>query len=88
LKLGKHKVAACRKEDKYLALAWKDKRVVTMLSTWHNRETKEVCRKTAKEVEVFQKPAVVIDYTSKMGGVDRADHYCSSYGFLKKKFEM
>jgi hypothetical protein len=39
-----------------------------MLSTWHNRDTKEVCRKTAKEVEVFQKPAVVIDYTSKMGG--------------------
>jgi hypothetical protein len=85
LQRGKYKVVAYRKEDKYLALAWKDKRVVTMPSMWHNRDTKEVCRKTAKEVEVFQKPAVVIDYTSKMGGVDRTDHYCSSYGFLKKK---
>jgi hypothetical protein len=47
LKLGKHKVVAYRKEDKYFALAWKHKRVVTMLSTWHNRDTKEVCRKTA-----------------------------------------
>jgi hypothetical protein len=88
LKLRKHKVAAYRNEDKYHTSAWKDKRLVTMLSTWHNRDTKEVCRKTAKEVEVFQKLAVVIDNTSKMGGVDRADHYCSSYGFLKKKFEM
>jgi hypothetical protein len=38
-------------------------------------------------VEVSQKPAVVIDYTSKMGGVDREDHYCSSYGFLKKNLK-
>jgi hypothetical protein len=38
-------------------------------------------------VEVFQNPAVVIDYTSKMGGVDRADHYCSSYGILKKSLK-
>jgi hypothetical protein len=77
------------KKIKYIALAWKDKRVVTMLSTWHNRrDTKKVCRKTAKEVEVFHKPAVVIDYTSKIGGgVDRADHYCSSYGFLKKSLK-
>jgi hypothetical protein len=87
LKLGKHEVVAYRKEDKYLALAWKDKRGVTMLSTWHNRDTKEVCRKTANEVEVFQKPAVVIDCTSKMGGVDTADHYCSNYGFLKKSLK-
>jgi hypothetical protein len=36
LKLGKHKVVAYRKEDKYLVLAWKDKRVVTILSMWHN----------------------------------------------------
>jgi hypothetical protein len=26
----------------------------------------------------------VIDYTSKLGGMDRAEHYCSSSGFLKK----
>jgi hypothetical protein len=38
-----------RKEDKYLVLAWKNKRVVTMLSTWHNRDTKEACTKTAKK---------------------------------------
>jgi hypothetical protein len=35
-KLRKHKVVAYRKEDKYLALAWKDKRVVTMPSKWHS----------------------------------------------------
>lgn len=87
LKIKKHEVVAYRKEDKYLTLSWKDKRVVTILSTWHNPDTREVSRKTAKEVEVFQKPVAVIDYTSKMGGVDRADHYCSSYGFLKKSLK-
>jgi hypothetical protein len=72
--------------DKYLALAWKGERMVTMLSIWHNRDTEEVSRKTAEEVEVFRKPAVVIDYTFRMGGgVDRANHYCSSYGFLKRR---
>jgi hypothetical protein len=36
LKLGKHKVAAYRKQDKYLTLAWKDKRMVTVLSMWQS----------------------------------------------------
>jgi hypothetical protein len=63
LKLGKHKVVTYRKQDKYLPLAWKDRRLVTMLSMWHNRGAEEVSRWTAREVEVFQKPAVVIDYT-------------------------
>jgi hypothetical protein len=56
-----------------------------MLSIWHNRDIKKVSRKTAEEVEVFVKPAVVIDNTFRMGGVDRAKNYCSSHRFLKKK---
>jgi hypothetical protein len=53
---------------------------------WHNRDTKEVSRKTAKGMEVFHEPAVVIDYTLRMGGVDGGNHYCSSYRFLKKRW--
>ncbi|XP_069697349.1 piggyBac transposable element-derived protein 4-like isoform X1 [Periplaneta americana] len=86
LKIKKHEVVAYRKEDKYLT-SWKDKRVVTVLNIWHNPVTSEVSRKTAKKVKVFQKPVAVLDYTSKMGGVDRADHYCLSYGFLKKSLK-
>jgi hypothetical protein len=53
LKLGKHKAIAKRKQDKYIALTWKDKRMVIMLSTWHNQD-KKVPRKSAKEVTSFR----------------------------------
>jgi hypothetical protein len=36
---------------------------------------------------VFQKPAVVIDYTFGMRCVNRADHCCPSYRFLKKSLK-
>jgi hypothetical protein len=63
LKLGKQKTKkkknietlktfACGKQDKCLALAWKDRRVVTVPNIWYDQDTKAVCRKTAKEVEV------------------------------------
>jgi hypothetical protein len=83
LKLGKHLLV---ENDKCLALAWKDKRVVTMSSTWHNQDTKEVCRKTAKEVEVSE-ACCFIGYAFIMGGMDREDDYCSSYRFLKKSLK-
>jgi hypothetical protein len=54
LKLGKHKVVAYRKEDKYLILAWKDKRMVTMLSTWHNRDTKRSAGRLQKRYKSFR----------------------------------
>jgi hypothetical protein len=58
--------------------------VVTVLSTWHNRDTKEGCRKTAKEVEVFQKPAVVIDGR----GAQSRPLLFQLWVPEKKKFEM
>ena len=67
-----------------MTLAWQDKRLILMLSTWHNADT--TIRKrwiNGEEIEVI-KPTVVCDYTSKMGGVDRADHYCASYSFTRK----
>jgi hypothetical protein len=68
--------------EKCLTLAWKDKRMVTVSSTWHNQNTK-VGGKTAKEVEVSE-ACSFIGYAFIMGGMDRADDYCSSYRFLKK----
>ena len=32
----------------------------------------------------IQKPTVIIDYTARMGGVDRADQLCTSYNFARK----
>jgi hypothetical protein len=54
LKLGKHKIVAYRKEDKYLILAWKNKRMVTMLSTWHNRDTKRSAGRLQKRQKSFK----------------------------------
>jgi hypothetical protein len=34
--------------------------MVTVLSMWQSWDTEEVSRNTAEEVEVFQKPAVMI----------------------------
>lgn len=87
--LQKHKVIAFRhKQHNILALSWKDKRVVSMISTCHNSKTELVTRKIKNNVtEQFPKPCVISDYTAKMGGVDRNDHYCSSYGFAKKSLK-
>ena len=84
LKLKNHEIKVYRHQDEVMTLAWQDKRLILMLSTWHNADT--TIRKrwiNGEEIEVI-KPTVVCDYTSKMGGVDRADHYCASYSFTRK----
>lgn len=87
MKIQKHEVVAFRK-NKTMVLVWKDKRPVHMLSTLHNPSTDLVTRKVAKgEVEEFQKPRAIIDYTQHMGAVDRADHYCASYSFTRKSLK-
>ena len=88
LKLKNHEIKVYRHQDEVMTLAWQDKRLILMLSTWHNADT--TIRKrwiNGEEIEVI-KPTVVCDYTSKMGGVDRADHYCASYSFTRKTPKM
>jgi hypothetical protein len=67
-------------------LAWRDKRVVLMCSTWHTDETEVVCRKNKKTKtdKIFQKPCAISDYTKNTGGVDTTDHYNSTCCFLRK----
>nr|CAB3255292.1 intraflagellar transport protein 140 homolog [Phallusia mammillata] len=67
-----------------MALGWQDKRMILMLSTYHNADTELHSRYTMDRREEIQKPVVVCDYTSHMGAVDRADHYCASYSFTRK----
>lgn len=35
----------------------------------------------------IQKPTAIINYTAKMGAVDRADHLCTSYNFARKSLK-
>ncbi|KAM7315674.1 piggyBac transposable element-derived protein 4-like [Ixodes scapularis] len=87
-KMKKGDVAAYRKGDSYMALAWQDKRQVTMLSSAHNPSTKPVTRTQAHgQAVTLDKPVVICDYTENMGAVDRADHYCASYAFCRKSLK-
>lgn len=69
-----------------MTLALKDKRVVTMPSTWHTRETKSL-QEDYKRGGSLSEDCYCDNYTSEMGGVDRAGHYCSRYGFLRKSLK-
>ncbi|KAH8035439.1 hypothetical protein HPB51_005401 [Rhipicephalus microplus] len=59
-KMKKGEVTAYRRGKSYMALAWRDKRQVTMLSSAHNASTKEVPRKIAGgKTLTLKKPVVV-----------------------------
>ena len=68
-------------DDSLLFMKWKDKRDVTMLSTFHDDTFIEKRRRTrlaSDGVEVIQKPAVVEDYNQHMGGVDKGKECMST----------
>ena len=72
-------------DDKVIFLAWQDKRqVFFMLTTYYDAGTKTVPRRTKSGVVEVHKPTTIIEYTAKMGAVDRADHLCTSYNFARK----
>ncbi|XP_017791899.1 PREDICTED: LOW QUALITY PROTEIN: piggyBac transposable element-derived protein 4-like [Habropoda laboriosa] len=85
------KTVAHRK-GKTLVLAWKDKRTVTLLSTYNEAglisEYDTIDRRVrGGELVSIQKPKIVIDYTKNMRGVDRADQYAATYCFLRKSLK-
>ncbi|XP_066596608.1 piggyBac transposable element-derived protein 4-like [Prorops nasuta] len=82
-KLIKKKTVAYKRGNTML-LAWRDNRIVTLLSNWHNAgmiTTNRFIRGGANEI--IEKPSVAVGYTKSMGGVDRADQYASCYCFLR-----
>ncbi|XP_046737562.1 piggyBac transposable element-derived protein 4-like [Diprion similis] len=80
----KEKKTVAYKQGNTMLLAWRDKRIVTLLSNWHNAGmiTTNIFIRGGTN-EVIEKPSVVVGYTKSMGGVDRADQYASSYCFLR-----
>ena len=80
-----HEVVTFRKNDEIMALQWKDKRVVTMLSSVLNAECEGEKRILGNgDSTTIPKPVVISQYTKYMGGVGKAVHYCGSYTFLRK----
>ena len=75
-----------RHNNTVMVLAWRDKRIVRMISTFHQDEmtTIEVRQKGHSERVPQRKPASVIEYNQYMSGVDRLDQKISYYPFIRK----
>ena len=80
-KLKRGDVRAWQK-GKMVALRWKDKKDVCVMSTVHNSSTSVVKTKGGKEVT---KPNIVLDYNNTMGGVDKADQELTYYPVMRKQ---
>ncbi|XP_068089543.1 piggyBac transposable element-derived protein 4-like [Hyperolius riggenbachi] len=79
LKLGE--IVAWQK-GKIMALRWRDKKDVCLLSTVHNTATTMVHTRGGKDI---LKPQVVMDYNHTMGGVDKADQETTFYPAMRKQ---
>ena len=74
-------------EYKMLCLKWKDKRDVSMVSSFHDDTMIEKRRRTKSSdnpVQVISKPQVVEEYNQSMGGIDKADQMVLYYGYAHR----
>ncbi|CAM1329793.1 PGBD5 (predicted) [Pycnogonum litorale] len=82
LKKGQH---VFRRRGQLVALRWRDKRDVLMLSTCHTNATTSV--RVRRQEELIQKPQVVVDYNLGKKGVDYSDQMISYYAFTRKSYK-
>ena len=64
---------------------WRDKRLITILSTMHSDSpipTERRNRLASGGREVVEKPEAVLEYIKFMGGVDHGDQLLSYYGHI------
>ena len=66
-----------------MALKWKDKRDVSVLTTKHSDEMQPVSRKGG--LEFVNKPMCVIEYNKYMGGVDLKDQLLETFLLERKR---
>ncbi|CAK9810844.1 PiggyBac transposable element-derived protein 4 [Anthophora plagiata] len=86
-KFSTRKTVTYRKSRTTL-LAWKDKRIITMLTNYYSTNMQSTRRTLCGgHIVTVNKPEMVLKYTANMGGVDRADQYASTYCFLRKSLK-
>lgn len=78
-----------RQKGPLVAVVWKDKKIVSALSTIHDESSVEVQRLTKNADGTFGRqnvlcPSMISDYVSYMGGVDKADQYIQYYAYSQK----
>ena len=69
--------------NRIMALIWRDKKEVKMLSTKHTSEM-VVTGKRDREGNLITKPACVVAYNKGMGGVDRSDQISATCRSVRK----
>ena len=67
-----------------LVQAWKEIRLVRMISTIHHSEHVHTGKKDRKTNEEIRKPNCVVQYNEYMKGVNRTDQYLSYYSFVRQ----
>lgn len=67
-----------------LALKWKDRREVAMLTTFHENEVITLQKIDRITQQRQKKPLCVIDYNAQMGAIDRSDMMISSVDSTRK----
>lgn len=76
-----------RTSNNLLALKWRDKKDVFMLSTFHNNEFVSTGKKNYKTQEFINKPKCIVDYNHSMGAVDKCDMVISSIQSIRKSMK-
>jgi hypothetical protein len=66
-----------------LAVKWRDRREVTMLTTMHS-DIMVILNKDRKTQEYLRKPQCLTDYNEKIGAIDRSDMMLSSMECIRK----
>ena len=87
LKLKKGEVDFRSSDNGLLALVWKDKKDVRMLSTMHTASMEDTGKHDRKGNPIT-KPMCVIEYNNGMKGVDLADQLASSHRSVEKVHQV
>ena len=76
-----------RDNGKVMVLSWKDRRIVTAISTKHNDAAVPITRRKKGgngEFEIIMKPEVIVDYNKHMSGVDHMNQMMAYYPCTRK----
>lgn len=70
--------------DTMIAMLWRDKKIVSKLSTCQTAELVDTGKLNRKTGEAVTKPKCVIEYNDNMGGVDKCDQVIAPYQIPRK----
>lgn len=67
-----------------ILIAWKDKRIVRMISSIHDASMKSSRNRKRNYIDDTIKPTCILQYNKHMKGVDCVDQYLANSSILRK----